>query len=196
VNCHLQKGKRNEIAFVFSCPGEKEENEGKPAAGITGNNLSELLKLLNKKLVSWELSREQITITNVWTKIEYKNKTNRTEADDNEIISSDNLKRLREELIIIEDLIIYSGKKAMLGVCQIQCNLNKHCQIIYIEHLGTRGLNNIKNDVNGKEILAASKQLENGDSRSLKEIQNNNTFKRLEIICQNIAEQLKNKKEL
>ena len=168
----------------------------KPAAGTTGKNLSTLLELLNKKLNKYELSREQITITNALTEIEYKKETNRTEASDEEIISIDNLRRLKSELINIENIIVCCGKKAMLGICQVKCDLNKNCKVLYIKHLSTRGLIKIKNDMDGKEILSAEAQRRNGDSRSIKKIQNDNTLKRLEIICQNIIKQLKNEKNL
>lgn len=45
------------VAFVFICPGQEEEREGKPVAGQTGKNLEILLSFLNKSLPMYFLVR-------------------------------------------------------------------------------------------------------------------------------------------
>ncbi len=189
MSYHFQKGEQQKIAFVFSCPGQQEEKANKPAAGTTGKNLENLLKLLKERLSREDMTREDITIANAWDKVEYEIKSNRTEATDKEIISHKNIVRLNKELINIEELIVCCGKKAMLGVCQIKQNLNRSIQVLYVEHLGIRGLNSIKKDINGNEIISAEKQGKKGD----KKIQNLNTLKRLEVICDTLIEQLNRK---
>jgi len=47
---HLNIGKEdNDVVFLFSCPGQMEEDLKRPVACQTGINLNILLKILNEK---------------------------------------------------------------------------------------------------------------------------------------------------
>ena len=189
MSCHLSVGSKKTIAFVFSCPGQNEEKAGYPAAKATGTNLSLLLIKLANKLNYDVLRRSEITITNAWDQVEYKELTNRSEASDYEIKSETNIHRLSNELRDISEIIVCCGDKALLAVRE--CVLQKQPQIVILKHLGNKGLNSIKHDVKGKSILSAKKIKALGDKRSIKTIGKDNTALRLEIIANDIAAQLK-----
>lgn len=163
MSCHLQIGNKKEVAFVFSCPGRYEEVAGKPAAKVTGKNLSSLLRKLGYNLNINGLSRKNITITNAWSRVEYKNKTGRSEADVSEITSNNNISRLRSELMGVSELIVCCGDKAKMAVGA--CNIPEEVKIAFIEHLGTRGLNSIKKDIDGADIVSADVLKQQGDRR-------------------------------
>ncbi|MDB8567231.1 hypothetical protein [Turicibacter sanguinis] len=48
--CHYKSENKNEVTFVFSCPGRYEEEVGVPAAKVTRRNLDTLLSILNRKI--------------------------------------------------------------------------------------------------------------------------------------------------
>ncbi|WP_028301536.1 hypothetical protein [Oceanospirillum beijerinckii] len=188
MSCHLQVGKKKEVAFVFSCPGRYEEIEGGPAAKVTGKNLSSLLAKLRNSLNNNNLFRKNITITNAWSRVEYKKKTGRSEADISEITSDSNVCRLRSELAGVSDLIVCCGDKAKVAV--EACNLPEGVKIAFIKHLGTRGLNSIKTDADGADIISADILKKQGDRRSKRRIQNDNTSRRIDVVCQSITNQI------
>ncbi|MEQ8171672.1 MAG: methyltransferase domain-containing protein [Candidatus Eremiobacterota bacterium] len=172
---HHKPGIKKHVAFVFSCPGRHEESLKRPAAKITGKNLEILMNILNeKKILPYKITYEDITITNAWDRVEYEKKTGRSEADKEEILGKDNLKRLAGELSGIEDYVICCGDKAFIGVKELVLK----CRVVKIRHLGMRGLSNIKFDVTGNKILAGEKD---------------NTWKRLEVVAKNIADEIQNK---
>ena len=74
------------ITVVFSCPGQHEEKKKRPCSGKTGKALEFILRLLHFQ--GHSLKRSLIGITNAWDKIEYKRKTKRSEASDEEILST------------------------------------------------------------------------------------------------------------
>ncbi|CUM95591.1 hypothetical protein [Turicibacter sanguinis] len=96
--CHYKSGNKNEVTFVFSCPGRYEEEVGVPAAKVTGCNLDTLLSILNRKIGSnASFNRQDITITNATTNVEFKSKTGRTEATAQEVLDLANIQRLYHE---------------------------------------------------------------------------------------------------
>ena len=108
-------------AFVFSCPGQKEELLGHPCAGATGRNLDVALPKLHAlepKLFA-SSSRAAYVLTNSWSQIEYPAKTGRSEATATEILSPDNLNRLERELADISTILI-CGQKAKHAVLELQ----------------------------------------------------------------------------
>lgn len=189
MSCHLQVGKSKEVAFVFSCPGRYEEVAGGPAAKVTGKNLSSLLGKLGNAINKSGLDRKDITITNAWARVEYEKKTGRSEATKSEIVSSANIARLRAELVGVTELVVCCGDKAKIAVDA--CCLPKNVKVVCIKHLSTRGLKSIKNDINGAKILPAETIKSQGDRRSKRRIQNDNTSKRLDVVCKSITEQIK-----
>ena len=147
---HLECGASNAIAFVFSCPGRKEQEECRPAAGQTGNNLEEVLRVMRRysyddteDLECNDWTRENIWITNAWRCVEYKKLTGRREASVREILCETNVARLANELGIIERVIICCGKRAetVVGRLRDQGKLQNTVRIIPLRHLGNQALN-------------------------------------------------------
>lgn len=188
LSCHLQVGRSKEVAFVFSCPGRYEEVAGEPAAKVTGKNLSNLLGKLGIALNKSGLDRRNITITNAWSRVEYEKKTGRSEANTSEIISEENIARLRSELIGVTELVVCCGDKAKISVDA--CGLSENVKVIFMKHLSIRGLKSIKMDISGAEILPAEAIKSQGDRRTKRRIRNDNTSKRLDVICRSIANQI------
>ncbi len=147
--CHYQHGKKTAFAFVFSCPGQVEEKNGRPVSGKTGDNLDVLLEYLN-------LNKEEIRITNAWPLPEYKNKTGRSEAPNQEIKSRWNLARLENELLDIKGFIVCFGEKAKLAIESTNLIKNK---LIFIRHLGLQSINQIKIDSSTERKNKTSKRL-------------------------------------
>ncbi|WP_368503207.1 hypothetical protein AB3N04_13185 [Alkalihalophilus sp. As8PL] len=186
--CHFQKGVKNDVAFVFSCPGAAEEAANRPAAGRTGTNLHQLLFILNshfREVTEW--SREAITITNAWSKVEYRQLTGRTEATIKEVLSEENLSRLEQELNGVEKVIICSGQRATLAVNTLAntARLREGVKVISIRHLGLRSLNQIKVDINGRPIYSVAEQLTR-DGITSPQLGLENTKKRLEVVAHEI----------
>jgi hypothetical protein len=188
MSYHLQKGSENKIAIVFSCPGRYELEANIPAAKATGANLCILLEKLSVAINSNDLIRYKITITNAWDKVEYKKLTNKSEASDTDICSVNNLDRLQSEIDHIEDFIVCCGEKAKLAVQN--CNFSSDKKLIFIGHLSTRGLNKIKKDIDDNIIMSAKAMKSYNDIRPLNKLQNENTSKRLDVVCKMIIDQL------
>jgi uracil-DNA glycosylase len=118
---HLQICAGATTAFVFSCPGQKEELLGHPCAGATGRNLDAALPKLRALAPQFfaSSSRASYVLTNSWSQIEYPAKTERSEATAAEILSPDNLNRLERELEGITTILI-CGQKAKHAVLELQ----------------------------------------------------------------------------
>lgn len=185
---HLQIGKQNNVAVVFSCPGRHEEIAGYPAAKTTGNNLNKLLSLLSDALGRSNLTRSNITITNAWPSVEYKEKTGRSEATEKEVVVPNNLNRLEQELSDITEFVIFFGDIA--DATSHKLELAKKPRFINVEHLSTRGLLSIRNDVHGKPIVAAKDQIISGRKMGLRKIQAENTERRLVVVVSLVLKQL------
>lgn len=186
---HFSEGSETDVAFVLSCPGRHEEDAGHPAAGSTGRNLERLLKHLGPRLGLSELSRTHTTITNAWDRIEYQQKTGRSEATDEEVTQAGNIDRLSDELRHVTMLIVFCGRKAELAAHQLRSFLPQSVQMAFAPHLGSQGLNKtIKSDVTGQPIVEASEQQRNGRPDSLKHIQRENTCRRLEVVVERLLE--------
>ncbi|MEK3888016.1 DUF1413 domain-containing protein [Bacillus sp. FSL K6-3431] len=170
-SCHYEKGLEDKIAFVFLGPGQEEQKQGKPAVGQVGENLSSLLKKLRSSSTSEDWKREKITVTSAWNNVEYKMATGRAEASFREVLSEENLNRLVEELKDVQEYIICCSDKAYKAVIEVADRLNQNVKVIQIQHLDIRSINQIKKDVDGKEIAKGAK---------------NATSKRLEVIAKNI----------
>ena len=151
-SAHFEKGKATDVAFVFSCPGQKEEKEQRPARGDTGVNLCDLLHIMVEKhrdtvakITGLRVFRRgYVRITNAWDKVEYDEETGRTEATDDEILAPRNLDRLRSELTGIEHAIICCGNKASLAVDKLRDRneLERTVGVFRLSHLGNKALNN------------------------------------------------------
>jgi len=118
---HFQSSAGATTAFVFSCPGQKEELLGHPCAGATGRNLDAALPKLHALAPHFfaSSSRAAYVLTNSWSQIEYPAKTGRSEATAAEILSPENLSRLEHELVGIRTILI-CGQKAKHAVLELQ----------------------------------------------------------------------------
>ena len=186
---HLQVGKQQRVAVVFSCPGRHEEAAGYPAAKTTGRNLDRLLSLLSKALNRNDLTRSNITITNAWPEVEYKAKTGRSEATAKEVKAPENVKRLQQELDEITDFVIFCGDTARAASQNLRLKHNP--SFVYLKHLSLRGLSLIARDVQGERIIAADVQISAGSDISKMKLQSDNTNKRLAVLVDSILSQLR-----
>ena len=150
MSIHLERGAKNAVAFVFSCPGQKEQQRGRPAAGPTGKNLKEVLCVMRgysyddtENLECGDWTRENIWITNAWSRVEYEGLTGRSEATIPEILETENISRLAIELGVIENVIVCCGDKAQMAVCCLYSreSLQNTVSIVSLRHLGGRALN-------------------------------------------------------
>ena len=140
---HYQRGARNWGAMVLACPGRVEEEENAPASGATGTNLDCLLRILRDDHHFDCSSRDELTITNAWSRVEYQDRTGRTQPKLSEVCCADNLDRLAEQLCGIEHLIICCGKLARRAVCLLQRTGRLGCtvRVAKLPHLGNQALN-------------------------------------------------------
>lgn len=131
---HFYKGSKNKLAFVFSCPGQKEVEENRPAAGQTGKNLDLFCKLL-------KLNREEITITNSCSEPFFGK---RTEPTSLMIKKVGNLNRISRELKDIKGTIICFGKKADIAISACKNKGLLKNETISVRHLSLQSINQIK----------------------------------------------------
>ena len=166
---HLECGRSNDVAFVFSCPGraEYEADPQGPAKGDTGDNLDALLSIMRERYAGTVIKitaprkfvRGEIWITNAWDEVIFSGPENEnSEAKDSQVIDADNLDRLRQELSDIEYAIICCGAKASLAVGRLQDQnwLPSHVGVFHILHLGNRPLN--RNIALGSGAMIASNE--------------------------------------
>lgn len=190
-SCHFERGQRNEVAIVLSCPGSREAKNNRPASGVTGNNLKLFLAKLGPLIGFDNLVRSDVTVTNAFTGVEYKGKggTGRSEARFEEILQEVNISRLNAELAEISDLVIFCGARAT-AVSKLVV-LRPGTKAACIPHLGMQGINQIAGDVGGAPILSVAESKAAGDKRSAKEIGRDNTSKRIEVLVQLALQQIK-----
>ncbi len=134
-----QKGKDdNNIGFCFSCPGQKEAENGAPCQGVTGKNLNIILQTLNEKAPSVFKynNKENYLITNSSDIPHYKKLTNDTEASLSELMNPDNLKRIKEETKGLDTILCFgeNAKKTIQAA-------RPDAKVISVEHPSTRNLN-------------------------------------------------------
>lgn len=192
MSAHFSRGSRNKVAFVLSCPGRHEEQAKHPAAGVTGSNLNRLLAMLGQRLDLQPLERAHVTITNAWDRIEYRQKTSRSEATDAEVTQTNNLHRLAGELLHVTELVVFCGCKARLASRELlRLDLLPNLKhVAFVDHLGMRGLLAIKSDANGKPIVAATKQQHDGRQDPLSFIGAENTSRRLSVVLQRLLDSI------
>ncbi|WFO49632.1 uracil-DNA glycosylase family protein [Aeromonas veronii] len=180
MSAHYEQGSETKIAVVLSCPGKQEKEHNKPASGATGANLNYILNKLENKYNHSSFKRDKITITNAWDKVEFKGKngTQRSEPTLFEVLEEANLDRLSDEIKNISEYIICCGvnAKASLLTLKYANKISQGCKVIYIPHLGTRGLcKTITRDINGHKIKPRS---------------GNGICKRLDVVALRINDEL------
>lgn len=143
------------ITAIFSCPGRFEKLADRPCSGMTGRSLEYILEkiLFNGK----RLNRSLVGINNAWSKVEFFAKTNRSEADDFEILNSSNIDRLKNELKNTKIAIAF-GDKALLALNAVKNVGRSDLHIVNAIHLSPRRINTcIKKDVFGNVLKKGAK---------------------------------------
>lgn len=135
-----QKGKSdNDIAFMFSCPGQKEMQNGAPCQGTTGENLNIVIEKLHNLAPNTfkYTNKEDYMITNASNKVHFQSLTNDTEASTAELLDPENIKRLKNELKG-KKMVICCGDKANEVIKEV----NPKIKVINCEdHFGSQKLN-------------------------------------------------------
>ncbi len=183
---HFSMGSENDYAFVFSCPGRHEEAAGHPVAKQTGRNFEKFLQALNQITGKNSFHRNRVTITNSWDQIEYQGKTGRSEADLQEVLSTQNLNRLLDELAHVQEIIFCSGIRAEVAIGALKSSGQlQDVRILSMPHLGMRGINSIKTDLSGAAIIPAEKAVTLGiiEKKEKTTYSSDNTMKRLKVIA-------------
>jgi len=89
-------------AFMASCPGRREQDAGRPLAGVSGQNLRAALPSLRARFgPDWfpSLALEDYTLTNAWGRIEYPKLTGRSEATPAEVLAPENIEAVRARTV-------------------------------------------------------------------------------------------------
>lgn len=134
-----QKG-TTRVAFVFSCPGQKEQMANQVCYGATGESLQHLITYCHAKRpdIFVSPSKRDYTITNASDRVHYAALTHDTEASKEEIDLSENLDRLRADLADV-DLVICMGDRAWHAVH----NAGVSAKTVKGEHLSAMHLNRV-----------------------------------------------------
>lgn len=178
--CYFNKGEDNtSVAFVFSCPGKKEEAEKRPVSGKTGENLEILLHILSedkhvKAYFPWN-DRYKYRITNANTNIYFMKKNSKTEPNDKEVVAEENIKRLKCELKGFS-IIIAFGLKSQIACKKAVISYKKKPKVINVYHLSYSGINHIP--INKEDFPKAKDR----------------TDERLRIIAEAIKDKINNQK--
>lgn len=174
------------VAFMFACPGQKEQQAGKVVAGITGKNLNMLLEILSKsenetiRELFPSTDRYDYLITNSSDKIHYPAFDSTSLPKKSEYSDDANLNRLYNELDHIEYVIAFGAQaKDVSTLIEYKYDLREVSPrpkfITSLPHLSLLALNQITNDINGVRI-------ERGDPKA--------TYKRLEVVAQKLTQDL------
>lgn len=197
---HYKRGIEKKIAFVFSCPGrlERDSNPPGPAKGETGNNLECLLHFLSQQTKTQSVSIDKVTITNSWPYVEFNSKggTGRSEATISEVLTKDNINRILNELVEIEQYIFVCGINAKEALMKLknENSLKVNVRVFDLRHLGNQSLNQIMIDKDGKRIISYSKaaQKPTTETRSLKAIRQDNKRRRIEKVAYDLYQNIEN----
>lgn len=152
------------VAFIFACPGQKEEIAGRVVAGATGKNLDRLLAVLSGssneqiKTLFPSTNRYDYLITNASEIIHYPALDDLSLPSKKEYAEEGNIKRLCEELSDIKYVFAFGqqAKDVSLLVDKELQRENLSPRPIFIRslpHLSFLALNQIKEDVNGMDIV-------------------------------------------
>lgn len=165
---HLNIGETDcQVAMVFSCPGLKEKEKGKPVAGQTGVHLNELLKILNEKntTIFPKTDRYWYRITNSSSQVRPNNTCARTEPTIKEIEDKKNIDRIRNEISDMTYIICF-GRKAEIALREMRSKVHDDVvlNVAYVKHLGLQSLNRWKTkektDLKGKLNIIAGEILD------------------------------------
>jgi uracil-DNA glycosylase len=188
MKIEYNKGKNiSYVAFMFACPGQKEQAAGRVVAGATGKNLNMLLSILaeseNEKVRTLfpSADRYDYLITNASNTVHYPALDKTSLPSKKEYADDANLERLCVELKNIKYVIAF-GAQAKDVSRLVECKYKLHevtprpAFITSLPHLSLLALNQISEDVNGVRI-------ERGDKEA--------TRKRLAVVAKMLTDNIK-----
>jgi uracil-DNA glycosylase len=114
--CHYWEGDPEaNVVFIFSAPGQEEADNDRPVAGDTGENMDRILRILNQEEpdIFPSICRYYYRITNAYTASMWRARDGRSEADNQQILSEDNIRRVLDEIGQCQ-YVVLSGQKAQL----------------------------------------------------------------------------------
>ena len=183
------KGKNiSPVAFMFACPGQKEQAAGRVVAGATGKNLNALLSILasseNEKIRALfpAEDRYDYLITNASDTVHYPAIDKTSLPSKKEYSDDANLNRLYKELDHSKYVIAFGAQaKEVSKLVEYKYQLREVTPrpvfITSLPHLSLLSLNQISEDVNGERI-------ERGDPEA--------THKRLTVVAKMLTENIEN----
>lgn len=156
----MEIGSDNRVTYVFSCPGNEERKKRRPAAGQTGHALAIIIALLQGWGATRLPLRDVSTVTNAWTEVEHnllkdESGTGRTQADEEEEMDEENLRRLGAELRSTKEWILCFGSHAFRVVMAVKQrgHLSKGVRIACTGHPSPRNLSKITHDRYGNTLI-------------------------------------------
>jgi len=182
------KGKNiSPVAFMFACPGQKEQAAGKVVAGATGKNLNTLLAILagseNEKIRSLFPSEDRYDylITNASDTVHYPALDKTSLPSKSEYSDDANLNRLYGELDHVKYVIAFGAQaKDVSRLVEYKYKMREVTPrpvfITSLPHLSLLALNQISEDINGERI-------ERGDKEA--------TRKRLTVVAKMLTDNIK-----
>lgn len=157
------------VAFMFACPGQKEEKAGKVVAGTTGKNLNLLLSVLssseNERIRGLFPSsdRYDYLITNSSDIIHYLALDGTSLPSKNEYSDDANLNRIYHEVENSKYVIAFGNQaKETAKLVAMKYNMRevspKPIFITSLPHLSLLALNQISKDTSGNAIKRGDTQ--------------------------------------
>ena len=181
------KGKNiSPVAFMFACPGQKEQEAGRVVAGSTGKNLNILLSFLSQSsntqisVLFPSANRYDYLITNASNVIHYPALDNRSLPAKKEYMKEENVERLCEELKSARYVIAFGAQAKDVSVAVEAAYKKKNAAqtpvfITSLPHLSFLSLNQISYDVKGERIIQGDK---------------GGTSKRMEVVKEKLEREL------
>ncbi len=188
MKIEYNKGKNiSPVAFMFACPGQKEQAAGRVVAGSTGKNLNTLLSILaeseNEKVRALfpSADRYDYLITNSSDIVHYPALDKTSLPSKKEYNDEANLSRLYTELKNIKYVIAFGAQakdvsRLVDNKYQLQNASPRPVFITSLPHLSLLALNQISEDINGERI-------ERGDKEA--------THKRLTVVAKMLTDNIK-----
>lgn len=188
MKIEYNKGKNiSPVAFMFACPGQKEQAAGRVVAGATGKNLNMLLSILaeseNEKVRTLfpSADRYDYLITNSSDTVHYPALDKTSLPSKKEYSDGANIARLCGELESMKYVIAFGAQakdvsRLVENKYQLKNVISRPVFITALPHLSLLALNQISEDVNGVRI-------ERGDKEA--------TRKRLTVVAKMLTDNIK-----
>ncbi|MGM0420990.1 MAG: hypothetical protein ACQEQG_08310 [Bacillota bacterium] len=150
---HFNQGESGvKVGFVLSAPGRAEEENQRPAAGVTGDNLAIVVEYLQEHYpeIFPYTDIYSYTITNAVSEIHHVAKTGDTEGKDSSIVKTSNVERVYTEVADLDHLIFFGNKAQKLIVPLKKRGFDGNCYLA--RHLSLQSLNQVSIDLEGNRI--------------------------------------------